>query len=162
MTNKGLQDIITDHFEAVRSQIMDNYHRSGMKASGKFERETFVTATSTIASINVKLVGAPHSKFVDGGRGATGEGAVKGTPNLAEIIKIWAANKGIQVNAYAVAKKIHKQGWKPRALQTIGKPVISSVVNELEWRKKLVNELSKYSVKSTNEFILTPWLALLK
>jgi hypothetical protein len=142
-----------------RSEILDNYNRSGMRASGKFEKGLIVKDLSSDFTIQIQLHGAPHSKFVEGGRNPTNPNAPKGSPTLAEIIKQWAIDKGIQINPFAVARKIHKEGWKPRSLQTIGRPIISSVINSQEV-SKLSKDISKDIIVQLSSIITSPWLAL--
>lgn len=162
ITNEGLKNIIAAHFDGVRDQIMDNYHKSGMKASGKFERETYVAATNSNTSVSVSLVGAPHSRFVDGGRNKTSQGALANEPRLQVLIAQWMKDKGITGNAYAITKKIHKFGWVPRSYSKIGKSVISSAVSDNGWKDNMVNELRKYVTITIKNIVIPPWHELSK
>lgn len=103
---------ILSYLEGVKKEIIDLIIAKGMNASGR-----------TIASLQVipsntggKLVASDHIIYLEDGRGPTSPfGPYQLDPegrNLVEIIEQWADAKGLILNPYAVAKRIHKEGTK--------------------------------------------------
>lgn len=155
----SLEKIVNDWMDESKELIIANYNRDNMRASGKFENELNVIDSSKSGLIKSTLYGAGHSQFVDGGRGAT-KGSGSGI-SLKEVIRKWIDDKriipdGISKDslAFLIARKIHREGWKPKHLPPNG--VISSVINEkrLATLQEQIGEF--YKVNTTTEI----WLQL--
>jgi len=103
-----------------------------VKASGKTAQSIHAVTTET----TVEVLADRHIWALEDGRKPTGSGAKKGNPTLFEQIKEWAKIKGIVTNVndpkqlgivYAITKKIHREGWRPR----LSKP-LSGVINSID------------------------------
>ena len=135
-----------------KAKIIANYNRDNMRASGSFEKSLRNEIKETPSRVIATMIGAHHSLFVDQGRGKTNSSS-KGSPTLRESIEQWIEDKritpsdGISVKslAFLIARKIHREGWKPK--NTYPNGVISSVINQSEIDKLLIS-LSK--VAKTN------------
>ena len=114
-----LSAILLEHLQKAQQDIIHNYDRSGMRAGGGFERGLKFDVTENIGLINAKLTGVGYSRFVNDGREPTKPNAPKSNPPLVDLIKEWIRVKGLDLNAYAVTKNIHKKGWQPRSLQKL-------------------------------------------
>lgn len=111
-TDETARGQILDYLTQVQGEIIDlalSYKPHPMNASGK-----------TLASLEVipsntggKLVAAKHIIFLETGRAPTSPYApyMEGRP-LIEIISQWISDKGLDLNPYAVTKKIHKEGTR--------------------------------------------------
>ena len=153
----SLESIVDDWIDLSKDLILDNYNRDNMRASGKFERELQKVDGSKSGVVKKTLYGSAHSPFVDGGRGATkssGSGI-----SLKDIIRKWIDDKriipdGISKDslAFLIARKIHREGWKPKHLPPNG--VISSVINEkrIASLQEQIGEF--YKVNTTTEIWL--------
>lgn len=139
--------------------IIANYNRDNMRASGKFERDLQIEKSSKLGLIKETLYGAAHSLFVDGGRGVTKKSG--NGKSLRDLIREWIDIRRIIPDgitkdslAFLIARKIHREGWKPKHLPPNG--VISSVINEkrLTTLQEQIGEF--YKVNTTTEI----WLQL--
>lgn len=120
-----------------------------VKASGRTAESIHAVATDT----EVEVLAARNIWAIEDGRKPTSAGAKKGNPTLFEAIKEWAQAKGIVNNindpkqlgiVYAITKKIHKEGWKPRLQQPLTK-VIQSINEESLLRELVSYQTSVYS-----------------
>jgi hypothetical protein len=138
--------------DSSQAKIIANYNRDNMRASGSFEKSLRNEIKETPGRLIATMVGAHHSLFVDRGRGKTNS-STKGAITLRESIEQWIKDKritpydGISTKslAFLIARKIHREGWKPK--NTYPNGVISSVINQAEIDKFLIS-LSK--VTATN------------
>lgn len=120
-----------------------------VKATGRTAESIHAVATDT----EVEVLAARNIWAIEDGRKPTSAGAKKGNPTLFEAIKEWAQAKGIVNNindpkqlgiVYAITKKIHKEGWKPRLQQPLTK-VIQSINEESLLRELVSYQTSVYS-----------------
>lgn len=138
-----IREIVDAYLEDSRKAIIENMARDGMNASGSFSKSLRSETKEQGANITGILYGAPHSYFIDHGRGKTNT-SQSGAKPLRVIIRKWIDDKGIVPNdkiskdslAFLIARKIHREGWKPKNKYPNG--VISSVINETS-----INNLSK-------------------
>jgi len=151
----SLQAIVNDWMDESRKLIVQNYDRDGMRASGKFERDLQVEEGGKSGLVKSTLFGSAHSPFIDGGRGAT-KSAGSGI-SLKDLIRKWIDDKRIVPDgiskdslAFLIARKIHREGWKPKHLPPNG--VISSVINEkrIASLQEQIGEF--YKVNTTTEY----------
>lgn len=112
VTADSARDHILKYLEGIKAEIIELMIAKNMVASGR-----------TIASLQVipsetggKLVALDSIIYLENGRGPTSPTGPYQRDykdrNLVQIIEEWAAEKGIIINAYATAKKIHKEGTK--------------------------------------------------
>ena len=128
-----IEEVVKSWLDGSKSQIISNYDRDNMRASGSFAKSLRVEILQQSGLIKGTLYGANHSIFVDKGRWATGGG---GNGQLREAIKQWIDDKGITPRdniskdslAFLISRKIHREGWKPKNIYPNG--VISSVIND--------------------------------
>lgn len=99
---------IINYLEGVKGEIIEQMIAKNMVASKRTIQSMQVIPSNTGA----KLVAAEHIIFLEDGRGPTKPGATQGDDSLVDIIKDWINVKGLDLNPYAVAKKIHKEGTK--------------------------------------------------
>lgn len=115
-----------------KAQIISNYDRDNMRASGSFAKSLRVEVSEQSGNIKGTLCGAHHSLFIDDGRKPTSGG---GNGQLKVAIKQWIDDKNITPRdniskdslAFLIARKVHKEGWSPKNRYPNG--VISSVIN---------------------------------
>ena len=110
--------ILAAEFEAIKADLTAKYTESGSGATGSWPATLSVEATGT----NAKLWGAGYI-----------DGREPGTPPPSEAIAQWIVNKGIAARmennislsslAFLIARKIGREGWKPK-----GGSLIESVV----------------------------------
>ena len=137
-----------------KAKIIANYNRDHMAATHNFTKSLKNTVTESTGRVIGVMVGADYSQFIDDGRGPThATGPYKNKVKLKDIIEEWIKVKGITPSdgisvkslAFLIARKIHREGWRPKNRFPNG--VISSVINQNEIDKLLIS-LSK--VAKTN------------
>ena len=99
--------------QMVADKIIANYKARGLKASGKFEKNVKVIATSQ----SVKVIGPFYANILETGRGPSKKGGAAGTGQLRQAIFQWTIDKGINPTdisreslSFLIARKIHEQG----------------------------------------------------
>lgn len=126
MENFNEVELISAFLEELKAEIVQNLKDRGNVASGETINSLEVIP---IDENTVALWGAKHLMALEDGRKPTRSGAESGSPTLFERIKQWIDDKGLDLNPYAVTKKIHKEGTS--LYRQGGKSgVISTVITE--------------------------------
>lgn len=130
-------DILKKWLDDSKAQIIINYDRDNMRASGSFAKSLKTEVTQTPSTLKGFLIGANHSLFVDQGR-------KKGKRPPISAIKKWIEDRRIKPNdisinslAFLIARKIGEKGWQPK--NTYPNGVISSVINQQSIDKLLLS-----------------------
>ena len=122
--------IYLKYLERLRIKFVDKYNELGLRASGDFEK----SLEPAIYKSSMIMYGAPHTQFMEKGRG-TGPANYK---KLAPFMEQWIdVKKGLPAifyekkksMAFAIAYKIAKQGIKVPNQYNKGK-LIEDVVND--------------------------------
>lgn len=98
-----------EYFNTVKQQIIDAALQKGMSATGKTLNSLQVVPTPN----GYELQASSNIYFMEHGRGPThvGRGS-PGNPDLVEIIQDWLDARSLNLNPYAVANTIHKNGTR--------------------------------------------------
>ena len=122
-----IAEILQEELGKLRAEIVARYDNLGMRASGKFERETVVDVEQPSATRTVGAIIAPsHTYYMVHGRGP---GKFPPRNNIIEWIRQKNISfEGITISslAYLIARKIALEGTK--TFQQGGSDVISAVV----------------------------------
>lgn len=134
-----LEKYLIDEFNLIAGDIVKGYKAKGMKASGEFEKELKVSYKQNNNSYSVMLTGAKYAEQLQYGRRPSAK-----APPMQELFK-WIVNKRIMPTtakeyeiralAFAIAKKIQREGWDRR--DHGGVNLISDVITR-ERLKKIV------------------------
>ena len=135
-----MSEILKEWLEEQKTGIISNYNAKGRKASGRFERETYVQMDTNKGAImapsyaGVMLFGRrpnfnQEPKAIRSWVGWAGS----------TILKEWVQNKGLSINPYAVAYNIAKYGVKE---PTPPNGLVTEVVDD-EAIKELGKRLAK-------------------
>ena len=106
-----MSEILRTWLEEQKAGIIANYNAKGRKASGRFERETYVQMDT-----NKGAIMAPRyaGVMLFGRRANTNQDtkAIRGFVGWAgsTFLKDWVQNKGLSINPFAVAYKIARKG----------------------------------------------------
>lgn len=110
--------IVQREIEAIRRDIIMDYERKGMRASGNLpttlEIETESTRNRTVST----LYGAAYIEYLE--RGVEPFDLVEGSAKERGVIAFlargpiaeWKRQKRVSIPAFAIATKIVRQGWK--------------------------------------------------
>ena len=114
MTDK---QIINGWLNDVQSDLVANYHRLGLRASGKWEEslESFVDPTQEGFSVGIK--GQRYTGGLENGRKPNSNKSKEALKKWvgwagSTVLKDWVQDKGLNINPYAVAWKIARSGWQ--------------------------------------------------
>lgn len=131
------------YFDDTIGDLIENYDKLGLRASGQYARELKSVVTKNGTKINAKITGPVQSIFMEGGRGPNRDRSHQQVKNLGWHLQKWVEDKGIDVNPYAAAHKIVNQGITvPNSFNAGG--VISDIIND-DWFQEL-NEMLKFDI----------------
>jgi hypothetical protein len=134
-------EILNTYFDTTIQDLIKAYEEKGLKASGAYGRSLVKEITQSGSQITAKIKGAKHIYWLQHGRGPNKEQTIKQARSLGKILEQWVKDKGIQVNPYAAAWKIVREGWQvPNRFNPGG--VVSDVIND-NWLHKVI-ELLRY------------------
>jgi hypothetical protein len=143
----GGQGGLFAYFTQIKQEIIDAATQKGMNASGKTLTSLEVVETPT----GYQLQADAGIYFMEHGRGPTHPGATAGNPNLVEIIQDWLDAKGLDINPYAVANTIHKNGT--RLYRSGGNSGILSVPLNMDTLDEVFDQISAQYLQSTADEI---------
>jgi len=130
-------DQLLTYFNALKQQIIDAATQKGMSATGNTLASLEVVQTDT----GYELQADPAIYFMEHGRGPTQvPKGNPGNPDLVQIIQDWLDAKGLNINPYAVANAIHKNGT--RLYQSGGNSGILSVPLNLDTLDDVFDQIS--------------------
>ena len=143
--------IYTKYISKLKDELIKEYDRQGLRASGKYEDEL----QEILSRDNIKLLGAFHSYFMEFGRKPNSN--PDDYKKLAPVIYKWIDNKdGLpsffrenqKSMSFAIAHKIANEGIKVPNKYNKGQ-VISKVVEEFIENEipKMLNEIELIEVE---------------
>lgn len=149
-------DIVKEWMEGVQGDLIANYDRQGLRASGSFAQSLEPVITERPHGYNVKMRAARHSYFMENGRRPNKEKSPEQAKLLYPIIKDWIEAKGLDFDdskAFAICLKIVYEGIRvPNKYNPGG--VISEVVTEQRMRqlasslgRNILLEFQSYVIK---------------
>lgn len=105
MSVSNIQDILRLGGEVFKSELSKKFDQYNLNATGRTLRSIDPRVNGNVLTI----FGADHIQTVQDGRPPTRN---SGNGELIAAIKEWVAAKGININPYAVTKKIHQEGTR--------------------------------------------------
>lgn len=147
-----MNEILYKWLEGIRRDLIANYDRLGLRASGQWERSLKSFVTEDGSKISAGMFGQDYTYWIENGRRKNQDQTDEGLKAWvgwagSTFIDKWVHDKGISANPYAVAWKIAKKGWTvPNQFNAGG--LVSDVVT-----KEKVQELNRNLLLSIiNEF----------
>lgn len=148
-------DIINEWMEGVQGDLIANYDRLGLRASGSFARSLEPVVTERPHGYNIKMKAARHSYFMEHGRRPNTEKSPAAAKRLYPIIKQWVQDKGLPFDnrrVFAICLKIVYKGIRvPNRYNPGG--VISEVVTEQRMRQ-LASSLGRNILLEFQSFVI--------
>jgi len=157
----SVESIVNKWLSDVQVDLVKNYNRLGLKASGNWPNQLEPTTEIGTSNIKAGMLGAPYTGAIENGRSANfnqSEEAITKWVGWAgnTFIKQWVQDKGIDISPFAVAYKIAREGWKVPNKNNAG-GLVSDVVN-----KKRIGDLMRELSLSRIEDIKSDLLDNLK
>lgn len=107
MSDEINQATLTECINDIRNDVINSLQANGRYATG----DTIANLVDTVGEDYAALFAPWWIDALEYGRKPTSPGAPTGDPTLFERIEAWIAAKGLDLNPYAVTKKIHKYGY---------------------------------------------------
>ena len=142
-----ISEILDKWMEERKVVLLDKYESSGRKASGMFGSSIAITTTEN----NSKMTGSKHVWYMVNGRNPTSSG--KRMP--VSVIQQWIDDKGLDLNAWAVARHIDKFGIKVPNANNDGRLLKHTFTPESI--KQLGKELSRNFIMDIKSNIQKVW-----
>lgn len=141
-----IKDIFKRYLDQTKIDVIANYERLGLRASGKFADEMEVKVTDTGKALHGEILSAGHGWFLQEGR-KPNKRATKGQIYfMSKILEDWAKDKGIILGSpWMAAKKIVEKGIQVPNAHNRG-TVFSDVIND-KWEEELMNRLNTHYIK---------------
>lgn len=133
--------------EERKVALLTKYESSGRKASGKFGNSIEIKTTGTIS----QMTGSQHVWYMVNGRRPTAPG--KRMP--VSVIQQWIDDKGLDLNAWAVARHIDKFGVKVPNAHNDGKLLKDTFTPES--MTDLKRRLASFEIKEIKSNIQKAW-----
>jgi hypothetical protein len=141
-----IKDIFQRYLEQTKVDVIANYDRLGLRASGKFADGMEVKVSDTGKALHGEILSEGHGWFLEKGR-SPNKKATKGQIYfMSKILEEWAKDKGIVLGSpWMAAKKIVEKGIQVPNAHNKG-TVFSDVIND-KWEDELLNRLGTYYIK---------------
>lgn len=137
------EEILKDELDALKRDLILEYDRKGMRASGRWAEGLEVTVRENTG----KLEGLKYTEQLEYGRRATSSGGgQKGERTVQAQIEDWIEDKGIKAIesnmttktlAFLIARKIHREGYNRKQYGGV------SLVSEIATPQRLKSMLDK-------------------
>ncbi len=130
-----IKQIVDTWLDEVKQDLITNYHKLGLKASGNWERQ--LETISEVKDLNIKAIvkGEKYTGAIEYGRRKNrnqSKEALKAWVGWAgsTFIAQWIKDKGLNLNPFAVSWKIARQGWIVPNPYNAGGLVSDAITNE--------------------------------
>ena len=138
----GAAEIVRSYMVQTTQDLVRSYTEKGLKASGKYEKGLTYTVEDDGKKIHAVIESEGHVWFMEKGRRPNKQQTAKQARSLGRILEQWVRDKGIDVNPYAAAWKIVREGIDVPNKNNPGKVVEDVVTNE--WYDELVEQLRQH------------------
>lgn len=138
----GAAEIVRSYMVQTTQDLVRSYTEKGLKASGKYEKGLTYTVEDDGKKIHAVIESEGHVWFMEKGRRPNKQQTAKQARSLGKILEQWVKDKGIDVNPYAAAWKIVREGIDVPNKNNPGKVVEDVVTNE--WYDELVEQLREH------------------
>ena len=103
-------EIVRSYMVETTQDLVRSYTEKGLKASGKYEKGLTYTVEDDGKKIHAVIESEGHVWFMEKGRRPNKQQTAKQARSLGKILEQWVRDKGIDVNPYAAAWKIVREG----------------------------------------------------
>lgn len=145
-------EILNTYFDSTIRDLIRVHEEKGLKASGAYERSLVKEITQDGSKTTAKIKGASHVYYLQHGRQPNKNQTAGMAKFLGKILEQWVKDKGINVNPYAAAWKIVREGWQvPNRFNPGG--VVSDVIND-SWLHEIVKLLRYDNIKEIRSAVI--------
>ncbi len=137
-------EIVRNYMVQTTQDLVRSYTDKGLRASGKYEKGLTSTVEDDGKKIHAVIESEGHVWFMEKGRNPNRQQTARQARSLGHILEQWVRDKGIDVNPYAAAWKIVREGIDVPNKNNPGKVVEDVVTNE--WYDELVEQLRQHFI----------------
>lgn len=137
-------DIMRAYLNETKKNLIQSYKDKGLRASGKYEKGLKIKVEDTGSKLKGVIESEGHAWFMEKGRKPNRQQTASQAKFLGRILEQWVKDKGIDVNPYAAAWKIIRQGIQVPNKYNPG-DVITEVITD-EWFDELIKKLSNWHI----------------
>ena len=149
-----VRHIVAEELEQARKNISDNIEREGKRASGKTQESMAVAVADEGSAVVGTLSGRAYFGALETGSKPWATQYKRVPLFFVEIIGDWIADKGLDLNPFAVATKIMREGSKQHregAITTVYSEEIEATLERINKRVMGVLDATiAESIKRTN------------
>lgn len=149
-----VRQIVAEELEQARKNISENIEREGKRASGKTQDSMVVSVTDEGTATVGTLSGRSYFGALETGSKPWAQQYKRVPLFFAEIIGDWIADKGLDLNPFAVATKIMRKGskqYREGAITTVYSEEIDATLERINKRVMGVFDATiAESIKRTN------------
>ncbi|MBQ5648137.1 MAG: hypothetical protein IIV16_03325 [Alistipes sp.] len=153
-TQEQVRQIVAEELEQARKNISENIEREGKRASGKTQESMVVSVTDEGTATVGTLSGRAFFGALETGSKPWATQYKRVPLFFAEIIGDWIADKGLDLNPFAVATKIMRKGskqYREGAITTVYSEEIDATLERINKRVMGVFDATiAESIKRTN------------
>lgn len=153
-TQEQVRQIVAEELEQARKNISENIEREGKRASGKTQDSMVVSVTDEGTATVGTLSGRAYFGALETGSKPWATQYKRVPLFFAEIIGDWIADKGLDLNPFAVATKIMRKGskqYREGAITTVYSEEIDATLERINKRVMGVFDATiAESIKRTN------------
>ena len=111
------QLIINNWLKETQTDLIRNYDKLGLRASGKWADSLEIFYNQNQGNIKAGILGESYTEQLENGRRPNQKSSEEDIRKWVgwagnTIIKKWVEDKGLNINPFAVAYKIAREGWK--------------------------------------------------
>jgi len=139
--------IVSAYMEQTRQDLIKSYQEKGLKASGRYAKGLTYEVADDGKTIKAFMLSEHHVWYMEHGRKPNKQQTAKQARSLGHILEQWVKDKGIDVNPYAAAWKIVREGIQVPNRYNPGDVVEDVVTNE--WFDALVEQLADHFIRVT-------------
>lgn len=139
--------IVSAYMEQTRQDLIKSYQEKGLKASGRYAKGLTYEVADDGKTIKAFMLSEHHVWYMEQGRKPNKQQTAKHARSLGHILEQWVKDKGIDVNPYAAAWKIVREGIQVPNRYNPGDVVEDVVTNE--WFDALVEQLADHFIRVT-------------
>ena len=136
--------IVTAYMEQTRQDLISSYQEKGLKASGRYAKGLTFQVSDDGKTIKAFMESEHHVWYMEEGRRPNKQKTAKQARALGHILEQWVKDKGIDVNPYAAAWKIVREGIRVPNAYNPGDVVEDVVTNE--WFDGLVSQMADHFI----------------
>ena len=136
-TQEQVRQIVAEEFEQARKNISENIEREGKRASGKTQESMAVSVADEGTATVGTLSGRSYFGALETGSKPWATQYKRVPLFFAEIISDWIADKGLDLNPFAVATKIMREGSKQHregSITTVYSEEIDATLERIQQR----------------------------